>query len=63
MCKISRVNIARKVSQDGKLPVNEGKCNIVPRFNIASATALKIDSKIDSESNLSAFGVVNYYAV
>ena len=58
MCKISRVNIARKVSQDGKLPVNEGKSNTFPRFNIASATALKIDS----ESNLSAFGVVNYYA-
>ena len=59
MCKISRVNIARKVSQDGKLPVNEGKSNKFPRFNIASATALKIDS----ESNLSAFGVVNYYAI
>lgn len=58
MCKISRVNIARKVSQDGKLPVNEGKCEVFPRFNVASATALKIDSKIF----LSAFGVVNYYA-
>ncbi len=58
MCKNGRVNIARKVSQDGKLPVNEGKSNMFPRFNIASATALKIDS----ESNLSAFGVVNYCA-
>ena len=59
MCKFSRVNIARKVSQDGKLPVNEGISNMFPRFNIASATALKIDS----ESNLSGFGVVNYYAI
>ena len=59
MCKTSRVNIVRQVSQDGKLPGNEGKSNRFPRFNIASATALKIDS----ESNLSAFGVVNYYAV
>ena len=58
MCKISRVNIARKVSQDGKLPVDEGNREIFPRFNIASATALKIDS----ESISSAFGVVNYYA-
>ena len=58
MCKISRVNIARKVSQDGKLPVDEGNREIFPRFNVASATALKIDS----ESISSAFGVVNYYA-
>lgn len=58
MCKISRVNIERKVSQDGKLPVDEGNREIFPRFNVASATALKIDS----ESFLSAFGVVNYYA-
>ena len=58
MCKISRVNIARKVSQDGKLPVDEGNREIFPRFNVASATALKIDSEIIS----SAFGVVNYYA-
>ena len=58
MCKISRVNIARKVSQDGKLPVDEGNREIFPRFNVASATALKIDS----DDILSAFGVVNYYA-
>lgn len=58
MCNTSRVNIARKVSQDGKLPVDEGMRNKFPRFNIASATALKIDS----ESDFSAFGVVNYYA-
>ena len=58
MCKISRVNIARKVSQDGKLPVDEGNREIFPRFNVASATALKIDS----ESISSAFGVVNYDA-
>lgn len=57
MCKISRVNIARKVSQDGKLPVDEGNREIFPRFNVASATALKIDS-----DDFSAFGVVNYYA-
>ncbi len=58
MCKTSRVNIARKVSQDGKLPVNEGNNLLFPLFTIASATALKIDSEGDS----SAFGVVNYYA-
>lgn len=54
----SRVNIARKVSQDGKLPVDEGKNHIFPRCNIASATALKIDSKCEIPS----FGVVSYYA-
>lgn len=58
MCKYSRVSIARKVSRDGKLPVDEGNREIFPRCNAASATALKIDS----ESMLSAFGVVNYYA-
>ena len=58
MCKISRVNIARKVSQDGKLPVDEGNREIFPRFNVASATALKIDL----DDILSACGVVNYYA-
>ena len=58
MCNHSRVSIARKVSQDGKLPVDEGNREIFPRFNVASATALKIDS----ESGFSAFGVVNYYA-
>ena len=55
----SRVNIARKVLQDGKLPVDEGNREIFPRCNVASATALKIDY---SESIFSAFGVVNYYA-
>ena len=59
MCHTSRVNIARKVLQDGKLPVDEGNREIFPRCNVASATALKIDS----ESMYSAFGVVNYYAV
>ena len=49
MNKDSRVNIARKVLQDGKLPVDEG--------NVASATALKIDSV----TVLSAFGVVYCY--
>lgn len=58
MCKDSRVNIARKVSQDGKLPVNEGNREIFPRCNVASATALEIDSGNAPES----FGVVNYYA-
>lgn len=53
----SRVNIARKVLQDGKLPVDEGNREIFPRCNVASATALKIDSVF----LLSAFGVVNYY--
>ena len=48
----------RKVSQDGKLPVDEGNREIFPRFNVASATALKIDL----DDILSAFGVVNYYA-
>lgn len=59
MCKYSRVSITRKVSQDGKLPVDEGNREIFPRCIAASATALKIDY---SESMLSAFGVVNYYA-
>lgn len=58
MCNTSRVNFARKVSQDGKLPVDEGNREIFPRCTVASATALKIDS----ESIRSAFGVVNYYA-
>ena len=57
MSKDSRVNIARKVLQDGKLPVDEGKREIFPRCNVASATALKIDSV----SVLSAFGVVYCY--
>lgn len=58
MCKYSRVSIARKVSQDGKLSVDEGNRVIFPRCNVASATALKIDS----ESDPAFFGVVNYYA-
>lgn len=58
MCKHSRVNITRKVSWDGKLPLDEGNREIFPRCNVASATALKIDS----ESSNSAFGVVYYYA-
>ena len=58
MSKDSRVNIARKVLQDGKLPVDEGNREIFPRCNVASATALKIDS----DSVLSAFGVVYCYA-
>ena len=53
MNKDSRVNIARKVLQDGKLPVDE----IFPRCNVASASALKIDSV----TVLSAFGVVYCY--
>ena len=57
MSKDSRVNIARKVLQDGKLPVDEGNREIFPRCNDASATALKIDSV----SVLSAFGVVYCY--
>ena len=57
MNKDSRVNIARKVLQDGKLPVDEGNREIFPRCNFASATALKIDSV----SVLSAFGVVYCY--
>ena len=57
MNKDSRVNIARKVLQDGKLPVDEGHREIFPRCNVASATALKIDSV----SVLSAFGVVYCY--
>lgn len=59
MCNYSRVSITRKVSQDGKLPVDEGNREIFPRCIAASATALKIDY---SESIFSAFGVVNYYA-
>ena len=59
MCKYSRVSITRKVSQDGKLPVDEGNREIFPRCIAASATALKIDY---SESIFSAFSVVNYYA-
>lgn len=59
MCKYSRVSITRKVSQDGKLPVDEGNREIFPRCIAASATSLKIDY---SESIFSAFGVVNYYA-
>lgn len=54
MCKNSRVSIARKVSQDGKLSVDEGNREIFPRCNVASATALKIDS----ESDPAFFGVV-----
>ena len=57
MNKDSRVNIARKVLQDGKLPGDEGNREIFPRCNVASATALKIDSV----SVLSAFGVVYCY--
>lgn len=57
MSKDSRVNIARKVLQDGKLPVDEGNREIFQRCNVASATALKIDSV----SVLSAFGVVYCY--
>ena len=57
MSKDSRVNIARKVLQDGKLPVDEGNREIFPRCTVASATALKIDSV----SVLSAFGVVYCY--
>ena len=57
MNKDSRVNIARKVLQDGKLPVDEGNREIFPRCTVASATALKIDSV----SVLSAFGVVYCY--
>lgn len=57
MNKDSRVNIARKVLQDGKLPVDEGNHEIFPRCNVASATALKIDSV----TVLSAFGVVYCY--
>ncbi len=58
MCKNSRVSIARKVSQDGKLSVDEGNREIFPRCNVASATALKIDS----ESDPAFFGAYNYYA-
>ena len=58
MNKDSRVNIARKVLQDGKLPVDEGNREIFPRCNVASATALL---KIDSVAVLSAFGVVYCY--
>lgn len=58
MCMFRRVSIARKVSQDGKLPVDEGDIMIVPRCNAASATALKIDFKY----GISSFGVVFYYA-
>ena len=57
MNKDSRVNIARKVLQDGKLPVDEGNREIFPRCNVGSATALKIDSV----TVLSAFGVVYCY--
>ena len=57
MNKDSRVNIARKVLQDGKLPVDEGNREIFPRCNVASATALKIDSV----AVLSPFGVVYCY--
>lgn len=57
MNKDSRVNIARKVLQDGKLPVDEGNREIFTRCNVASATALKIDSV----TVLSAFGVVYCY--
>ena len=57
MNKDSRVNIARKVLQDGKLPADEGNREIFPRCNVASATALKIDSVFV----LSAFGVVYCY--
>ena len=57
MSKDSRVNIARKVLQDGKLPVDEGNREKFPRCNVASATALKIDSV----TVLSAFGVVYCY--
>ena len=57
MNKDSRVNIARKVLQDGKLPFDEGNREIFPRCNVASATALKIDSV----TVLSAFGVVYCY--
>ena len=46
MNKDSRVNIARKVLQDGKLPVDEGNREIFPRCNVASATALKIDQSL-----------------
>ena len=59
MCKYSRVSITRKVSQDGKLPVDEGNREIFPRCIAASVTALKIDA---SKRAFSAFGVVNYYA-
>lgn len=45
MCKYSRVSIARKASQEGKLPVDEGNREIFPRCNAASAAALKIDSE------------------
>ena len=55
---ISRVSIARQVSQDGKLPVDEGEKKVFPRCNAASATALKIDSICA----ISSFGVVNYCA-
>ena len=57
MNKDSRVNMARKVLQDGKLPVDEGNREIFPRCNVESATALKIDSV----TVLSAFGVVYCY--
>lgn len=57
MNKDSRVNIARKVLQDGKLPVDRRKPRNISTMYVASATALKIDSV----TVLSAFGVVYCY--